>query len=115
MPAELSKLHVRYIQTQKSFYLLRGEKREKLSLSQLYVKDSTHFYLLIQKDRVKEETASILFSEPTDALRSLKCDVNIQEVAPLDEEYEDALLFFHLDTSSLKQLLLLSISAISEN
>ncbi|MBE0498248.1 MAG: hypothetical protein IBX43_03295 [Campylobacterales bacterium] len=116
MPAELSKLHVRYIQTQKSFSLLRGEKKEKLPLSQLYVKDNGHFYLIIQNTPLHEaEAVSVRFSEPTDALTSLTCDARVQELAPSNEAYEDALLFFNLDTSNLKQLLLLSISALSEN
>lgn len=116
MPAELSKLHVRYIQTQKSFSLFQGEKREKLPLSQLYVKDNVHFYLIVKNTPLHEaEAVSIRFSEPTDALKSLTCDVSVQELAPSDEAYEDALLFFHLDTSDVRQLLLLSISTLSEN
>lgn len=115
MPAELSKLHVRYIQTQKSFSLLRGEIKQKLPLSQLYVKDNGHFYLLLQNNRLQEESVRIRFSEPTDALKSLTCDVSVQEIESSSEAYEDALLFFHLGTSELKQLLLLSIDALSEN
>jgi hypothetical protein len=116
MSAELSKLHIRYIQMQKNFSLCQGEKREKLPLSQLYVKDNGHFYLIIQNSPLHEaEAMNIRFSEPTDALKSLTCDVGVQELAPSDEAYEDALLFFNLDTSDVKQLLLLSISALSEN
>lgn len=116
MPSELTKLHVRYIQTQKSFSLLQGEKRVKLPLAQLYVKDNGHFYLILRNSPLHQiEVLSILFNEPTDALKSLSCDVGVQELAPSDEAYEDALLFFNLETSEVQQLLLLSILALSEN
>lgn len=118
MPAQLSKLHVRYIQTQKSFFLFRGQetKGKRLPLSQLYVKDNSHFYLLLQNDPIQTgQNVSILFNESTDVLKSLRCDAKVEEVQASSGDYEDALLFFHLDASTVKQLLLLSIDELREN
>ena len=118
MSAQLSKLHVRFIQSQKNFFLLSdtGNKQEKLPISQLYVKDNSSFYLVNEgKGLDEDEKISIFFKEETHALKSLQCDVTKQEVLHGSEEYEDALLFFHVDTSKVKQLFLLQISSLAEN
>lgn len=117
MSAQLSKLHVRYIQTQKSFSLLTnaGTTEKKLPLFQLYIKDNGNFYLILKENPVHEKTMSILFKEPTDALKTLRCDVLVSEIAKTDDSFEDTLLFFNTDTSKVKQVLLLNIDAIEGN
>ncbi len=115
MSAQLSKLHVRFIQTQKNFHLLKDAqtKAEKLPLSQLYVKDNNNFYLINQNSPIQEDQAlSILFKEATPALDNLDCKLSVQEIQKHSEEYEDALLFFNTQTQDIKQLLLLSIEEI---
>ena len=115
MSTQLSKLHVRYIQTQKNFYLLKdGEtKGEKLPLSQLYVKDNSNFYLINQGDPIgQEQDLSILFKEPTPALNTLNCTVSAKEIEKESEDYEDALLFFNIGPADVQQILLLTIQDI---
>ncbi len=117
MSVQLSKLHVRFIQSQKNFFLLTdaGKKQEKLPLSQLYVKDNNSFYLINEGQTLNEsEEISILFKEETHALKSLQCGVKQQEITQGNEEYEDALLFFHVDTSKVKQIFLLQINSLDE-
>lgn len=117
MSMQLSKLHVRFIQSQKNLFLLTdtGNKEVKLPISQLYVKDNSSFYLINEGKVLNEdEKISILFNEETHALKSLQCDVIKQEVPHGSEEYEDALLFFNVDTSKVKQLFLLHINSLDE-
>ena len=117
MSVQLSKLHVRFIQSQKNFFLQTdaGSKQEKLPLSQLYVKDNSSFYLINESQALSEgEEISILFNEATHALKSLQCGVKQQEIIKGSEEYEDALLFFNVDTSKIKQIFLLQISSLDE-
>ena len=114
MSAQLSKLHVRYIQTQKSFTQLKSKnaKEQKLPLSQLYIKDNSSFYLIQKESPIQEKTLSLLFKESTDALKTLQCDVTVSEVDKTSEAFEDALLFFNTDASQINQLLLLTIDTI---
>jgi len=117
MSVQLSKLHVRFIQSQKNFSLLRGEekKQEKLPLSQLYVKDNSNFYLIIQNQSLQEsENITICFDEATHALNTLECTVTKKEIIQGSEEYEDALLFFNTDISKIKQVFALHIDALDE-
>ena len=114
MSTQLSKLHVRFIQTQKDFYLHTADKKaQKLPLSQLYIKDNIHFYLINKSEPIKQEQSlQLSFKEPTPALNTLSCEFNIQEVPEKSEEYEDALLFFNTNSEEVNQLLLLSIKTI---
>jgi len=116
MATQLSKLHVRFIQTQKSFFLRQDTdaKAQKLPLSQLYVKDNSSFYLINQNDPILDELHTVLFKEPTDALISLQCDASVKEIDKRSDEFEDALLFFNMDSSSIKQMLLLNIKTLSD-
>ncbi len=117
MSAQLSKLHVRFIQSQKNFFLLKepGNEQEKLPISQLYVKDNASFYLILQSQTLSEdESIRIQFQEQTHALRSLECDVTKEEIVQGSEEYEDALLFFNVDTSKVKQVFLLQIKSLKD-
>ncbi len=118
MSTQLSKLHVRFIQSQKNFFLLKepGNTQEKLPISQLYVKDNTSFYLILQSQSLNEDEAiRIQFQEETHALRSLECDVTKKEIVPGSEEYEDALLFFNVDASKVTQVFLLQINSLKES
>ena len=117
MATQLSKLHVRFIQSQKSFLLLIGKdkKGQKLPLSQLYIKDNDSFYLIFEtKTLTDKEPLEIHFNEATHALKTLTCTVTSQEIVQETEEYEDALLFFNVDTSKVKQLFQLHITEIKE-
>ena len=116
MSIELSKLHVRFIQTQKQFSLQStpDQKAVKLPLGQLYVKDKSHFYLINFEDTIQEDQpVTIFFSEPDVALKSLTCELDAKIVDPTSSNYEDALLFFPNDTKKVKQLVLLTIEKLS--
>jgi len=118
MSAQLSKLHVRFIQSQKDFLLITNDdtKGQTLPVSQIYVKDNSSFYFLNQNNPIPDEQKlRILFKESTSALNTLECTLNIQTVEKGSETYEDALLFFHVDTSKVTQLLLLTIQALKDN
>jgi len=115
MSTQLSKMHVRFIQTQKSFYLLSNadSKPQNLPLSHLYVKDNASFYLINQNTPMTEDqTLTITFKEPTPALDRLDCDLKVHEIHKESEDYEDAVLFFHVDPESITQVLLLTIRDI---
>ncbi len=117
MSVQLSKLHVRFIQSQKNFFLLTGtdNKQQKLPLAQLYVKDNSSFYLINESQTISEsEDIRILFNEATHALKSLQCSVRKREIIQGSEEYEDALLFFNVDTSKLKQVFFLELTSFDE-
>lgn len=118
MSAQLSKLHVRFIQSQTNFFLFTQDdtQGQKLPIAQIYVKDNSHFYLVNQNDPVPDEqTLRIVFKESTDALNTLECTVNLQALEQESEAYEDALLFFHADADKVTQLLLLNIQTIKDN
>jgi len=115
MSAQLSKLHVRYIQTQKYFYLSTGEntKNEQLSIAQLYVKDNDHFYLINNAQPIEEtQNLNIDFKEPTPALDKLSCSLSSQNIPKESEEFEDALLFFNEEAENVTQILLLTIQEL---
>ena len=115
MSAQLSKLHVRFIQSQKNFTLLQGDSKQKLPLSQLYVKDNNFFYFINTGKAIQEnQNISILFKEKTHALQTLECGVNKQEISAGSEEFEDALLFFNEEESKVTQLFLLEISSLEQ-
>ena len=114
----LSKLHVRYIQSQKNFYLLQnGEDKEiKLPISQLYVKDTSNFYLVLKDTALdSSSTLSINYKEKTPALNTLSCNFNATVLGNDSEEHEDALLFFNIDESEVKQVLLLNLQSLTDS
>lgn len=115
MSAQLSKMHVRFIQSQKNFFLSRAKETNsvRLPLSQLYVKDNEHFYLINQDTPIPEDqTVTLTFKEPTPALDSLSCTTDIQEMKNDTEAYEDALLFFNAEPHDVNQLLLLTLKEV---
>ncbi len=117
MSAQLAKLHVRFIQSQTHFYLIKpqGNAQEKLPVSQLYVKDNNSFYLLSLSTFLEDtETLTIRFDEATPALKRLECSVTKEEVPQESEAYEDALLFFNVDTPKNRQVFLLHINALDD-
>jgi hypothetical protein len=118
MSAQLSKMHVRFIQSQKNFHLLTHNdiKGETLPITHIYVKDNSSFYLLNQNDSIADDqTLHIRFTEPTSALNTLDCTVNVQSVEKGSDTYDDALLFFNVNTDKVTQLLLLNIQAVKDN
>lgn len=117
MPAQLSKLHVRFIQTQKSFFLIKSKETngDKLPLEQLYIKSNGSFYFINLGDEIGKPAFTLLFKESNDYLKSLRCDVSASVIDKGSDAYEDALLFFHADTSEVRQLLQLSIESISDS
>jgi len=117
MPEQLSKLHVRFIQTQKSFFLIKnkGTNGDKLPLEQLYIKNNGSFYFINLGDEIGQQIFTLLFKESNDYLKSLRCDVSANVIEKGSDEFEDALLFFHADASEVRQLLQLSIESISDS
>jgi len=111
----LSKLHVRFIQTQENFYLKLENKEVKFPLSQLYVKDTDNFYIVLEDDSFKGDTLSVSFKEKTPALNTLTCVFNVTKLSSDSEDYEDALLFFNVDESKIKQVLLLNLNSLSDS
>lgn len=118
MPAQLSKLHVRFIQTQQHFSL-RCEAsglKEKLPLGQLYIKDSSHFYFANLSGGLQEGSeVELVFTEANDYLTSLHCSCNVKVIEKEGQEYEEALLFFQQDASTINQVLLLGVEATEES
>ncbi len=105
----LSKLHVRFIQSQQQF-TLKTDSQTSFDISSLYVKDMEHFYLVIKDENLCESpTAELIFKEKTPALNHLNCQVSIKALEEQSEDYEDALLFFNADPSTVNQLLLLKL------
>lgn len=118
MASQLSKLHIRFIQTQRNFFLLREKqgKGEKFPLNQLYIRNSSSFYFVNLSDALQEEQeVSLLFKEANDYLRSLQCTVTVHDIQRSSDEYEEALLFFHVEPNKVKQLLLLTVDALSDD
>jgi len=111
----LSKLHVRFIQTQKHFLLQRSadSTNETLPLQQLYVKSNDSFYFINLTDDIDDgSTVSFVFKEGNDYLSSLRCTLKVTCIDKGSDDYEEALLFFHVDASAVRQLLLLTIETI---
>lgn len=118
MPATLSKLHVRFIQTQLHFSLKckASGLTESLPLNQLYIKNNSHFYFANLSDDVQDGSSiELAFTEPNDYLRALQCRCSVKVIATESEEYEEALLFFHQDASAINQVLLLRVETTDEN
>ncbi len=118
MSSQLSKLHIRFIQTQAHFFLTTEgkSKGEKVSLSQLYIKNSGSFYFVNLGDPLQDgQEITLLFKEANDYLRSLRCMVTAHEIQKSSDEYDDALLFFHIEPNKVKQLLLLTVDALSDD
>ena len=114
----LSKLHVRFIQSQENFYLQTNPdaKALKLPISQLYVKDTDNFYLvLMDETSLNQDNLSINFKEKTPALNTLECQFALTQLSNDSEDYEDALLFFHVDEQKVKQVLLLNLDSLKDS
>ena len=117
MPAQLSKLHVRFIQTQESFFLQHGEnaKQQKFPLENLYIKNSSNFYFANQSDTIEDGISiNLSFKETNEYLKALRCEISVMVIEKESDEYEEALLFFHQDESTIKQVLLLNIQSTEE-
>ena len=113
----LSKLHVRFIQSQKNFYLTQGDsiKAQKLPIAQLYVKDTNSFYMVITEEPlVQSDNLSIIFKEQTHALKTLECDFEVDILKSDSEDFEDALLFFQIDENKVKQVLFLQLQTLKD-
>jgi len=118
MSSQLSKLQIRFIQTQGSFFLVKESKskEEKLPLNQLYIKNSGSFYFVNLGDALQNgQEITLLFKEANDYLKSLQCQVSTAIIAPSSDEYEDALLFFHVDPAQVKQLVLFTVETLKDN
>ena len=118
MPATLSKLHVRFIQTQRHFSLKCESSglKERLPLDQLYIKNNSHFYFAnLSGDLQESSTIELAFTESNDYLSSLHCRCNVKVIEKGSEEYEEALLFFHQDASAINQMLLLRVETTEDN
>lgn len=114
----LSKLHVRFIQSQKNFYVQVNpdEKALNLPLSQLYVKDTNNFYLVLMNEiSFPQKSLGISFKEKTPALNTLECQFALTELSKTSEDYEDALLFFNVDEQKVKQVLLLNLDSLKDS
>ena len=106
----LSKLHIRFIQSQESFLLNSTDNRHKLD--HLYIKDSQHFYLLLDAP-LSTESVTLKFTQGTDFLRNLNCEVSATLLDNNSETFKEAALFFPFKSSQIKHLALLTINAIS--
>ena len=100
----LSKMHVRFIQSQNSFFY----NGNKAPITQIYIKDNTHLYFLNTNKTLTEQSLTLNFNEATPALTALKLTLDIERLSPESDEYEDALLFFNV-SSKPTELLLLSL------
>ncbi|MDF1879888.1 hypothetical protein JHD50_01000 [Sulfurimonas sp. MAG313] len=109
----LSKLHVRFIQSQEYFHIQQGNK--KLPISHLYVKDTNYFYLVLEDALTNEDSITIVFKEKTPALNSLSCTCKGTKLSSDSEDYEDALLFFHVNEDKIKQVLSLELQDLSDS
>jgi len=117
MPAQLSKLHVRFIQTQKNFTFQadKGSQKESISLGNLYIKNSNSFYFINTKSDLQNSSNAILmFNEKNDYLTQLECQCELTIIEDGSDDYEEGLLFFQQDKSSIKQLVLLTIKTVKE-
>ena len=115
--AQLSKLQVRFIQTQKSFFLQNDNdsKNSKLPLDNLYIKDSNSFYFANQSDVLDDKSMlTLLFKEKNDYLSTFTCKTTAHVIENGSDEYEDALLFFHQDPETIKQVLLLTVEDVEQ-
>ena len=117
MAQQLSKLHVRFIQTQERFTLQRqaNAKKETSSLETLYIKNSSHFYYInTTSTPLDAKEIFLTFSEKNDYLSKLECACDVSSIEQGSDDYEEGLLFFQQDQNEIKQLLLLTLKAIKE-
>ena len=115
MSTSLSKLYVRFIQTQQTFTLESKQQKQKYSSSTLYIKDNSSFYLINNEESLSSgENATLNFSEKNDYLKALKCKIETTLLEVGGTEYETALLFFNVEPRTVKQVLLLKIVTIEE-
>ena len=115
MSTSLTKLYVRFIQTQQTFTLESKQQKQKYSTSALYIKDNSSFYLVNNEGSLSSgEKMTLNFSEKNDYLKGLKCKVETTLLESGSTEYETALLFFNVEPRTVKQVLLLKIVAIEE-
>jgi len=107
----LSKLHVRYIQTQNNFYITTDTiTDQKISKEFLYIKNSNSFYLINNSDTITNDTKLTLkFKHANDFMQSFECQTDIILVEKNSEDFETALLFFNTNANKVKQLLLLTL------
>lgn len=118
MPAQLSKLHVRFIQTQNSFSLQNNSNinANGLGIEQLYIKDNSSFYFINLGSSLQSDTSlSMIFKESNDYLSALQCSVSTQIIQKGSDAYEEALLFFQVNEAAVKELFLFSIEDIKES
>ena len=117
MSTQLSKLHVRFIQTQKQFKLQVNPeaKKESISLENLYIKNNNSFYFINTTSDLTESSNTILtFNEKNDYLTQLTCHCKLNIIEEGSDDYEEGLLFFQQEKSAIKQLILLTIETIKE-
>ena len=115
MSTSLTKLYVRFIQTQQTFTLEHNKQKQKFSSSSLYIKDNTSFYLINNEITLTSgEKVALSFTEKNDYLKSLKCKVETTLLETGSDEFETALLFFNMEPRTVKQVLLLKMVAIEE-
>ncbi len=98
----LSKMHVRFIQSQKEF----GFNQHKSPICNLYIKDQQTLYFFNTHSPLETDTLTLAFNEATPALNSLTLNVSVQRLTKGSEEYDDALLFFNASTQPTELLLL---------
>ncbi|HFU74586.1 MAG TPA: hypothetical protein ENK65_03435 [Helicobacteraceae bacterium] len=107
----LSKLHVRYIQTQDTFYITTNNiENKKLSKECLYIKDTQHFYFINNNESLdNDETVTLQFKHANNYMSSFECSTTVSIVDKESEDFASALLFFNINAVKVKQLVLLSI------
>ena len=112
MSTSLTKLYVRFIQTQQTFTLEHNKQKQKFSSSTLYIKDNTNFYLINNEVALSSgDKVTLTFNTANDYLKSLKCKVETTVLEEGSDEQETALLFFNMEPRTVKQILLLKIVA----
>lgn len=107
----LSKLHVRYIQTQNNFFVTTPSiKEKKFNIKMLYIRNANSFYLINNDEPIEGATTLTLnFKHKNEYMDTFECVTTTNIVEKGSEEFETALLFFHQDASKVKQILLLNL------
>ena len=115
MSTSLTKLYVRFIQTQTKFSLLHNKQPHPFESRSLYIKDNTSFYLINNEVTLSSgDKVTLSFNTANDYLKSMKCKVETTVLEEASDEKETALLFFNMEPRTVKQILLLTIVAIEE-
>ena len=115
MAQQLSKLHVRFIQTQQRFKLQRqtNAKKETISLDKLYIKNSSSFYFInTSSTPLNDKEIFLSFNEANDYLSKLECTCTLSVIEVGSDAYEEGLLFFQQDQHEIEQLILLTLKEI---